>query len=203
MVCVCGRFKSTGVLWRAFVTQVVTLSKLCLCGEVLFQRREGDCLPWASLWGVWALRLMYLGTGKTWNGWRVLGFLYQCLHIGYLNKTLSQEHRHTLGRWRGWDVTPAPSCSGHGNTAGFCGGRHISTTLKKAPPLGSARLRKTDMSWEQTPQSSFTEKPRQGLKLPAVRGHLSSAFCLKLSQEELVEFSPPSSALPGVEKTLL
>lgn len=45
MVYVCGRFKSTGVLWRTFVTQVVTLGKLCLSGEVLFQETERACLP--------------------------------------------------------------------------------------------------------------------------------------------------------------
>lgn len=47
MVYVCGRFKSTGVLWKAFVTQVMTMGKMCLSGELLFLGREGDCLPCA------------------------------------------------------------------------------------------------------------------------------------------------------------
>lgn len=109
MVCVFGRFKSTGVLWRTFVTQVATLSKLCLGGEVLFWGREGPCLPWPSLWGVWAFSLMYLGMGKTWNGWRVPMLDSDfCITVC----TLSTWIKLCPTRWAGegaevWDLPPA------------------------------------------------------------------------------------------------
>lgn len=66
-----------------------------------------------------------------------------------------------------WELPPA--VLSRGTQLDLVGKTH-QYTLKKSPWPGL---------WEQTAQSSFTEKPWQGLKLPAVRGHLSSAFGFK------------------------
>lgn len=126
--------------------------------------------------------------------------LYHCLHIVYLNKTLEMEAlkcplrvlpvtavQTHFRKVKGLRCETCPSCSGHGEHSWVVWGSHISTTLKKAPPWPGVckaqenrrLLQENQRELRANTSEQLYRETRQGLKLPAVRGHLSSAFCFK------------------------
>lgn len=203
MGCVFGRFKSIGVLWRTFGTQVVALGKLGLSGEVSFWGREEACLPWASLWGVWALRLMYLGAGKTWNGWRVLDFDF-CITVCTLAIWMKLCHRSAGTLWavggaEVWHLPPA--VLGMGTQLDFVGETRQYNSKESSSLAWCVRGSGEPTRAESTSEQLHRETPA-GIKAPAVRGHLSSAFCFKSIPGGTWGVLSTFSALPGGEKAV-